>query len=589
MEYVFKASAILSIFYICYRLFLQRETFYDANRWFLLLGLMTSALLPLMVIPVYIEVPMTPNTGFAAVATTTQHRPEVFDVTSLFIWGYAIGASFFLGRFILQLFSITTLIKKHNKKKTAPYTFIETAQVSTPFSFFNWIVYNPTQFDAQELDLILQHEKVHAEQKHSVDVLLIDLTTALFWCNPLIWLYRKSLKQNLEFIADHQTQKQSRCKERYQKLLLKTSVPEEKLISINPFYNSTIKKRIVMLHKSKSNLMNTWKYSIIVPLLAIFALTFNTETIAQTTSEKDPSTTTSDQQNILKFVVTKDTKDKQLDFIKEKLAEKEAVISFDDLERNAKDEITGIKIKYDYKDKVVTYSKKLSHPIPSIEISMNPSNHSINIGDQTSALSQIFDVETDEKEHTKLSKSNSDPKEDSFLIIANKLNNNTGSKDTVFIQNTTDKVNNIYTIDDDGKVKGVRKSDHKTQVFNNQKNKPLIIVNGKEITDQQMKAIDPNTIASVNVLKDDKVTKNYGKKGEYGVIIIKLKNTTATSDLKKEPLYILDGKEISKEKMEAVSPDSIEYIDILKDNDATKKYGAKGENGVVIISTKKTD
>ncbi|TXE09444.1 hypothetical protein ES711_05845 [Gelidibacter salicanalis] len=541
MEYVLKASAILSIFYICYRLFLQRETFYEANRWFLLLGLMTSALLPLMVIPVYIEVPLTPNRNFAAVAATMPHPPEVFDLTSLFIWGYAIGASFFVGRFILQLFSLTTLINKHHKKKTEVFTFIEIAQVSTPFSFFNWIVYNPTQFDAQELDLVLQHEKVHAEQKHSIDVLIMDFTTALFWCNPLIWIYRTSLKQNLEFIADHQTQKQSGCEERYQKLLLKTSVPEEKLISINPFYNSTIKKRIVMLHKSKSNLMNTWKYSIIVPLLAAFALTFNTEIIAQNVSDSNPaSATTLDQQNVLTFIVTKDTKIEQMEYITEKLSNEDVHFKFKNIERNSKNEITGIKIKYDYKNKTGTYAKSLSSPIPSIEISVNPTSHNVTIGEHSSGLSQTIAIGSE--------------------------------KDSNHIQNIALK-----------EPLGLQKITHETS---NSQNKPLIILKDKEITHVEMQAIDPDTIAHISVLKDENATKSYGDKAKNGVIIIQLKAPTAT-ETQMQPLYILDNEEITKEKMEAIDPDTIESMDILKDDSATKKYGTKGAHGVIIITSKK--
>ena len=540
MEYILKASAILSIFYICYRLFLQRETFYEANRWFLLLGLMTSALLPLMVIPVYIEVPLTANRDFAAVATTLSHPSEVFDVTSLFIWGYAIGASVFLGRFILQLFSITTLINQHHKIKTEVYTFIETTQVSTPFSFFNWIVYNPTQFDAQELDLVLQHEKIHAEQKHSIDVLFMDFTTALFWCNPLIWIYRTSLKQNLEFIADHQTQKQSGCEERYQKLLLKTSVPEEKLISINPFYNSTIKKRIVMLHKSKSNLMNTWKYSIIVPLLAAFALTFNTEIIAQNVSNSNASSaTTLNQQNVLTFIITKDTKAEQLDFITEKLSNEDVHFKFKNIERNSKNEITGIKIKYDYKNKTGTYAKSLSNPIPSIEISVNPTSHNVTIDEQSSGLSQTIAIGS-EKDPTPIQI--------------------TALKDTMGLQQITEV----------------------TQ-FQNQ---PLIILKDQELTYQEMQAIDPNTIANITVLKDENATKPYGDKGKNGVIILRLKDSTAP-DTQPQPLYIVDGEEISKDKMEAIRPETIESVDVLKDPAATTTYCAKGAHGVIIITTKK--
>lgn len=578
MEYFLKASAVMTIFYGCYIIFLQRETFYDANRWFLLLGLLTAVIFPLMVIPIYIEVSTTPTTVFAATTTTTPPSSQTLDLTTLLLWGYVLGLSFFLGRFIVQLSSIVSLIKKHHRTKGDGYTILETTQNPAPFSFFKWIIYNPTQFDAQERQLILEHEKVHAFQNHSVDVLIMDLATVVFWCNPFVWLYKTALKQNLEFIADHHTQKRTCCDERYQKLLLKTSIPAAQYISINPFYNSTIKKRILMLHKTKSSLMNTWKYSTIIPILALFATTFNTETIAQTTSDTNVSTP-NDQQNILKFILTKDTKKEQLDMIKDKLNHKGASITFESVERNSKNEITGIHIAYKYKGKLVTHLKNSFKPITSIEISMNPSNDSISIGDQTSDLSQTIEIKNDGS--AQIAGFETDSKNEPILTLVNKFKSNSVSKDSVFISNTTDKVHNRNS--NQRKDVIIKNNDNEVSKYNYQKNKPLILLNDKELTDQQMNAIDPNTIASINVLKDESDTKKYGEKGKNGVIIIHLKEDL---DTHAQPLYILDGEEIDKSVMEAISPDSIESVEVLKNDAAIKKYGAKGKNGVIIITTK---
>ncbi len=541
MEYVLKASAVLIIFFSCYKVFLQKETFYEANRWFLLGGLVIAVGFPFLVIPIYVEVSTSSTVPFTITSAINTPYPKVFDLSTVLIWAYATGLIFFLGKYIIQLISLGMLIKKHPKTTQNGYAFIETMQATTPFSFFNWIIYNPTHFNADELQLILQHEKVHASQKHSVDVLLMDLATAVFWCNPLVWLYRKALKQNLEFIADHQTQKLTLCEAQYQKLLLKTSLSHKQFMSINPFYNSTIKKRIVMLHKSKSNLMNTWKYSIILPLLAAFALTFNTEVVAQNVSDSNTSsTTTMDQQNVLTFIITKDTKAEQLDFITEKLAVKDITIKFKNIERNSKNEITGIKIKYDYKNKTGTYAKNLSNPIPSIEISVNPTSHNVTIGEQRSGLSQTIAIASEnEPNHIQI----------------------TALKDTLGLQQITDA----------------------TSKFQNQ---PLIILKDQELTHQEMQAIDPNSIANITVLKDENAIKTYGDKGKNGVIILRLKDSTAP-DTQPQPLYIVDGEEISKDKMEAIRPETIESVDVLKDQAATTKYGAKGAHGVIIITTKK--
>ncbi|MBA6152963.1 M56 family metallopeptidase [Gelidibacter maritimus] len=687
MEYLLKSSALIVVFYACYMLFLQRETFFNANRWFLLLGLMTSILLPLFVIPIYVEAPAIHYSGFTMVATTIQTTPEpTFDVMTLLIWSYIFGATFFLGRLMVQFISLVKIIKNNDKKKISKYIYINTSQDVTPFSFFKWIVFNPELFKDEELELILQHEKIHASQFHSIDTVLIDLATVLFWFNPFIWLYRNALKQNLEFIADHHTQKQTSCEERYQKLLLKTSLPEQDLIVVNTFFNSPIqlklfgkqitlfttfgqvKKRIVMLHQSKSNLMNAWKYSIVVPILVIFALTFNTETIAQTTvAEKE--TAIEDQQNILKFVVTKDTKDQQLDFIKEKLTEKGATISFRNVKRNSKNEITGIKVAYSIESTKLVHSKKLPEPIKPIEISLNPSTGDIHVGEQTHGLGQTFKIETDgngqrslnkinskssvinitdekgnkesiklENGHTMIEKSGKKfyvTKDKKQLIIttdstgtSQKINLTT---DTIIAPKSNSSQNSTFSIStgvskivysDDENDQGEVIFEQRASVFSSLENPPLYILNGKEISEQEMQTVDPNTIKSLDVIKDKAATKKYGKKGEHGVILITSKKIAKAEDgelifenkdnpktnsleadqnieiiyekpsnifsqSKHQPLYIIDGKETTKEEMDALNQSNIASVYILKGEQATKEYGKKGKNGVIIVTTKK--
>lgn len=530
MIYLVKASAVLSIFYLCYYLFLARETFFHSNRWFLIMGLVSTVLLPILNIPIYVDASPIFLDGFPTPVATPHNTPEIFSVTSLIIWIYITGVSLFFIRLLIQFISLGKLLQKEKKQKNDGLTYVETTRDTTPFSFFRWIVYNPELFNSQELKLILEHEKVHAKQMHSVDVLLMELMTILFYFHPLVWLYRKALKQNLEFIADHETQKQIGKDQQYQKLLLKTSLPQPHFIPINTFYNSTIKNRILMLQKPKSKLMNSWKYTIIIPLLAIFMVTFNTKTIAQT---RDPSSasTAEDQQNILTFSVTKNTKDAQLDLITTKLAEKDATISFKNVKRNSKDEITAIKIGYAYNGHKGNHHAKSSTPVAPIEISFNPSNGVLNVGQHVSDLSQAFELKS------------------------------------------TD--NGQFSIPNET-----------THLFKDAEQAPLIIVDGKEMPNQTVKTIDQNTIASVFVLKDEKATNKYGDKGKNGVVVISLKEGSKTTAKRSTPMYILNGQEITAQEMEAIQPSSIGAIDVLKDKKATAEYGEKGKNGVIIITLK---
>ena len=118
MEYLLKATAVIAIFYILYKLFLQRETFFQTNRVFLLVGLLTSALLPLIVIPIYVE--YTPTVLDPSLAYMISPEIQQIDNSSSFDWLalasliYAIGLIFFLGKLLIELASLKFLFNRHH-------------------------------------------------------------------------------------------------------------------------------------------------------------------------------------------------------------------------------------------------------------------------------------------------------------------------------------------------------------------------------------------------------------------------------------------------------------------------------------------
>ena len=118
MEYILKASAIIILFYTCYKLFLQRETFFQANRWFLLIGLFTAIALPLMVIPIYIEYTPTPTQYYQTTNNTTITQAIIqettFDYWTLLPIVYLLGALFVTIKITLQFWSLHKLLK-HQK------------------------------------------------------------------------------------------------------------------------------------------------------------------------------------------------------------------------------------------------------------------------------------------------------------------------------------------------------------------------------------------------------------------------------------------------------------------------------------------
>lgn len=280
--YLLKSSGLVTLFFLSYYFLLRKETFFTSNRWFLIVGLITSALLPLLVFTKTIWVEPT-NTIIDWSQIPAAVEKKSFEIDWLLTAGivYALGIVTFLIKFVLDYYSLTKVFKGKTIQQQADFKFIDVNEKLAPFSFFNTIVYNSALYSASELQNIIEHEKVHSEQNHTVDVLIARFFSIMFWFNPVIWLYKKAILQNLEFIADSEALLNISDKKAYQITLLKITTHENCVALSNHFYQSLIKKRIVMLNKNQSKKRNSWKYLSILPALVAFVFLFQINVVAQ--------------------------------------------------------------------------------------------------------------------------------------------------------------------------------------------------------------------------------------------------------------------------------------------------------------------
>lgn len=349
--YLVKSGALLAAFYLAYHLLLRKETFFNSNRWFLLLGLVTSILLPLVTFKKVIWVDPIPESGAEwaevpmALPTASGLEIDWFIVVALV---YAIGIFIFFIQFIFDFGSLIKTLKGQPVTQQADFKFVDVNHNVSPFSYFNYIVYNSSLYSPSELENILEHEKVHCEQKHSADVLIARLFCILFWFNPFAWLYKKAMLQNLEFIADSEALKNISDKKAYQITLLKVTTHENCVEITNHFYQSLIKKRIIMLNKSQSKKWYSWKYALIVPVLAAFMFYFQVKVIAQ---EKNSPETEVASAKSTDIVLNKNTTDTQLKAYTEAFKKQfGAKLKFSRVKRNSANEIVEIKVQYDDKN-----------------------------------------------------------------------------------------------------------------------------------------------------------------------------------------------------------------------------------------------
>lgn len=358
--YLLKSSALMAAFFLSYHLLLRKETFFNSNRWFLLAGLLTSALLPLLFIKkvvfvepkVFTEITPLQTQAGAGIAQTITPVAEKTDWMQLIAIAYGIVVVALIIKVLFNVFSLFRLLHNKEVQKRERFAFVDLKEDIAPFSFFNFIVFNSSLYTPSEMESILLHEKVHSQQKHSFDVLVARIFCVLFWFNPFSYLYKKAIIQNLEYIADSKAVALIADKRVYQKALLKVVTHQHCLSITNQFYQSLIKKRIVMLNKNQSHKRNSWKYTVVLPVLVAFLVFFQVKVIARelaSTAVQDKLVTElapTDAESIY-VTINKNSTDAQMkksaDLLKEKFGIK---LKFSKIKRNTQGEITGIKVEF---------------------------------------------------------------------------------------------------------------------------------------------------------------------------------------------------------------------------------------------------
>lgn len=353
--YFIKSSALITLFFLVYHFLLHKETFFNTNRWFLLIGLAVSVVLPLFFIKkiVYIEpTPINwdeliqiPQNSATTVSQTIESTPINWFL--LGFWMYGIVALLLLLKVIYNSFSLYKTLHKRQIHRKERFLLVDVEEDIAPFSFFNFIVFNSKLYTETELQSILSHEKIHSAQKHSIDVLFTKLFSIVFWFNPFMQLYKKAIVQNLEYIADHKAIEVN-DKKSYQLTLLKVVSHQNCLPITNHFYQSLIKKRIVMLNKNQSHKRNSWKYTVVIPALIAFVFLFQIKTVAQ---EREVVKVTQNSKSGIYITTDKNTTDAEMKkdaaFAKEKYG---VTLKYSKVKRNSNGEITGIKVTYKDKD-----------------------------------------------------------------------------------------------------------------------------------------------------------------------------------------------------------------------------------------------
>ena len=510
LTYILQVNLLLAIVFLGYVLLLRKLTFYRLNRVYLFVGGGYSLFYPFLAInswfkeDVAIHLPL-------MLDYVEYYLPEqdalTFTIGHLFLVALAVGAGILLLKLSMQLISLLRIHFYSKPSKWQHYFFRNVLFPIVPFSFFNKIYVHQDQHQDPELFDIFKHEDIHVKGLHTVDILLFEILLIGCWYNPFVWLMRKAVRQNLEFLTDQQVLDKGVDRQTYQYSLL-TVTKQGAAVGIgNQFNFKTLKKRIMMMNKRRSSKIELSKYAFLLPIVILAGATFTVSRAEGKIEELVEKVQAIPVDAVLPISKT------------------EQFVSAQD---TLKGEIVGISYKA---DTLQVAANEKGFPVGTDGKDRLFIHGDVKFAD---VLTVLDGVPVTKAELEQL------PPDDieSITVLKDKsataLYGDKGKNGVLLIVSKSGKAAKTLQ----GKFVGVRwsptdstKSGRAKIVMRNGPGRnPLMIVDGKEMSAGfDMSTLDANAIESIEVLKDKSAESIYGEKGKDGVILINSKNSASVN------------------------------------------------------------
>jgi beta-lactamase regulating signal transducer with metallopeptidase domain/biopolymer transport protein ExbD len=284
-EYLIKSTISLSLLYLLFKAFMQNDKTLALNRFLLLGILFVSAIIPLLNFQFFqTEVPVKQVElirEFVAAPLFVAPEIQVADPSvsqpmksEINYWMLIYGAAIFI--LVIRLFvsvgKVLQLIRKAEKQKLRNIVLAVVKEMIQPFTFLNHVVLSEKDLNENK-KIIVAHEQAHIKQLHAIDLAVCEVFTLLHFFNPLMWLLRRDLKLNHEYLADQAVLNKGIDAQKYQLLVLQKAVGERRFALANNFYQKPILKRIKMMKKNKKRWTQI-KLILFVPILLLLLQAF---------------------------------------------------------------------------------------------------------------------------------------------------------------------------------------------------------------------------------------------------------------------------------------------------------------------------
>ena len=520
--YLIKSAIWLTGFALVYALFLRNERFFTLNRILLVSGLLGSIIFPFFTWHYSAVIPVIPTSEVSEPRIqeiiTTNNSFSTQNMLSIL---YFLGVFFLLYRIVRQILPIYRIIRKSDAHQINFIKLIRTTEYPASFSFISYVFVNPS-IDEIETREIVNHEREHISQKHWIDLLLFEILRTIQWFNPIVWLYGRLIRQNHEYLADEYALQRSSNPAIYRAALLNQMFGGPVISLTNSFNYSLNKKRFNMMKHTIKSPFRKLKLLIVLPMIAGVFYAFaapeyqfvqaeNSRIIQEgkTVSGKVVDTE-GDAMPGASVVVSGKTIGTQTDasgkFELKLSDDSPIVISFVGYETQKVNPEFGKELIIQMKAKVISIEAMGN------EISASKSGK---LGDN-----QLIIIDGKESNKSEMKSINPDKIEKMIVWKDQEAINRYGEKGKNGVIELTLK-------SDSGtgnqKVKVQTDSPLKFRNADGSATKPLIVKNGEISEDQNVDHIAPETIESINVLKEKSATDKYGEKGKNGVIEITMK------------------------------------------------------------------
>lgn len=636
LVYILKSAVCLAMFYLFYRLLLSKETFHRFNRMALLGVMLLSCLLPLVKVTVEQASPVNAQVmSMEDLLLMYQWNSEavVEEGSRPFHWQEGLVLVYFVGLFFVivrHLWSLGRMLYliRHSRCERLDngIRLVVHRRKLAPFSWMRYIVISETDLK-ESGHHILVHEMAHIHHRHSWDLLLTEACAWLQWFNPAIWLLKQELQNIHEYEADEEVLRQGINAKEYQMLLIKKAVGARLYSIANSFNHSSLKKRITMMIRKKSNPWARAKYLYVLPLAAVTVAAFARPEISKPLDEIS-SVKVNDLSAVLETYA-----DKNVSNPAEKTKLKMKVVDEEGKPIIAATVLVANTTNGTLTDENGNFTLEVGSD-QSIQVAyIGMSTVTMSVKDCLKKADQtIVLTESDTKKYMKVVASApqtvvSDDQTFSVVeqmpeypggmragleFMARNLRYPTkareaGKQGRVIVQFVVRKdgslsdfkvlcpvdpwldaeaIRVISTMPkwkpgmQDGKPVSVKFTLPVTFMLEGTNNKPKsgdndVVVVGYGVQKSE-ESVDVPTIKLHNPMDELSIT------GDFKIDSVGSSKASGVS-----PLVIMDGLEVSDDVIKKLNPNKIQSVSVLKNEAATAKYGKKGKFGVILITTKR--